>query len=332
MAIDSYSTSYKVCNTPSILEVISKKGFRITGTDSIGKWSQTDGLIKLCTEDINPNSPAKPRTEPCSLYSFKGYAHFYKVYPDGFTQNADGRPDDYLSYSNMLGSDCNDTAFKKDTFEAEGQAKPYHFSWLPKSYEKSSTSPWTVSSSHPWITGAVDPTGTSFTVTVAPNFESENRKGYIKFPYDCASTNADATRSFAVYVEQLNNGGSGDQPNLGDIYSYPGFEVYLENDALDALPSTTSTSPYILTSQGTYRFIIGGGATSLLQGNITVNEMHNGDPGLDYETSVYEAHSDGAAGEIVVTVENTTVSGSVLGFSFSNGTSTKEFFVAYLSN
>ncbi|MFI3268270.1 MAG: hypothetical protein R3Y51_06085 [Rikenellaceae bacterium] len=201
MAIDDYSTISKICDTPSMLEVISSKGFRITGDSSTGQWSSTDGLIKLCTEDINPLSPVQPTTSPCSLYSFKGYSHFYKVYPEEFIQTTSGAPDSYSSYYNMSYTP-NDSAYTMIEVDCNGGNLYYSFPWFPECYTKLTSWDSYIYVLCDWLTVTVSNNGADIKLYASANTNTASRKGYVSISYSAYNSTSESIRSFGFYVDQ----------------------------------------------------------------------------------------------------------------------------------
>lgn len=248
MAIDTYPSGGVVSQYPSMTEVINKKGF-VFGSNP-GKWGEEDGLIKLSNTDINPLSPTKPHDN--SLFSFRGYDHFYKVMPDGFEQNEKGRPDNYAKYAF---EEPDDTAFgfcELNKFAIDdSKLKWLPFNFFPQIYLTATKMSGAMQG---WIkTGFRD----GFpTINVTENNTSATRYGYAYFTYQPPTSGAVANRKFGLYISQSATNTLPGEPEIPPpVNQYNGW--YWNGRPA---PESSMYNPIYL-SHGTTTFLYGGGGT-----------------------------------------------------------------------
>lgn len=315
MAIEKYSTAIRVSNSPSMTEVINKKGFTLTsGIEGSGKWKSSDGLLKLCKEDINPNVEIPhPTISPCSLLSFSGYAHFYKVMPSYFVQNEEGCPEDYRDY---VHEKPQDTAWIKYQLSSQGSSsdtriiKEFPFEWMPLSFRQGSVN--MISHLNPsWLTPDFVPGWSIPRVTATRNSTYSARKTYIGFTIGAA--NGIERRSYGVYIHQPSIYDPGEGGGSTNVV-YPSFLFY--SAANTPIGANNSTNP-ILLKYGTFTFYIGGHDKLSYVTPIGIDNS-----GLKYDIRMYDTpNSSGDVGTITITVP-ADADNSLIGFMVSNGRST----------
>lgn len=328
MAIDSFDKIGGVSTTPSMVAVISAKGWRMSGALTPGRWPSSDGLVKLCSSDINPYSRSGvTRVPPYSLYSFKGYKHFYRVYPDNFIQNEKGRPDNYKEYHSMLDDTVDDTAFIEVEFPARGEEKYFTFSFLPKSYSIGGRAQVENISAN-WFSASLTSDYERITVKALENTTSQTRKGYVNIHYSSANGHVDADRKFAFYISQKSYTGTdpGD-PGRPDV-PYKDFKVYYDERHLTQNGVNTGTNPLIINDIGTFVLTVGGEDTLR---TLTVNSEENGEPGIKVDKceKYTKNESTGAVGIIQLTVEN-NCQNSKLEFTVANSRSSFKYYIGYI--
>lgn len=322
--IELYENAEKVTSSPSLTEVINKKGFLLlSGTDET-RWGSSDGLLKLCTEDINPNTEVpQPQTDPCSLLSFNGYAHFYKVMPYGFVQNSDGRPDDYTDYGLSIYSEVDDTAYKVVELGAEGSSGDstsittyFPFTFMPACYNYQTTSGF--GSNVSWLTASKTTAGVPMLVCLSNSATSE-RKGYAYYDYVAPATGTDRDRRFGVYVCQSGTSTSGG----GSTYS--SFLLYATSGGA-TLDENSDENPYYLTLVGaTTSFIIGGGGSLV---SVTTDDMNNMSIGVAWQS--VSSSSSGIIGYLNLTLPDSPSNSKVEITIKNSSNSTKSFVFAYI--